>query len=311
MVKQNVMKTLLSFLLFGIALGCYAQRAVPPLWGHRVHDEAKILAQQTVDELELMLQRHQDSTSNQIAVLIIPSLDGDNLEEYSLRVAEEWKLGTATNDNGVLLLVVVNDRKVRIEVGSGLEGVLPDAITSRIIRNEIAPSFREHQYDRGIRAGLNAIIRAAANEYEADLSGLGNTELTTGEKVGIGLFLVVVLGVFTMLALFIPGCGGWGIYGFLMPFYATFPSILIGTPAALKLFGVYALGFPILKAFISRTDWGKRMAKSFTNKGTGGGSSGGGWGAFSGGSSSGGGFSGGGFSGGGGSFGGGGSSGSW
>ena len=108
------------FLLICVCIA-QAQRAVPELWGHRIHDEAHILTQATVDNLEATLRKHEDSTTNQIAVLIIPSLDGEVLEEYSLRVAHDvWKLGSKNNDNGVLLLIAVDDRKMRIEVGYGL-----------------------------------------------------------------------------------------------------------------------------------------------------------------------------------------------
>src|SRR5438105_3602554 len=100
----------------------YSQKAVPELWGIRVHDDAHVLKQETVDQLEKELKVYEDSTSNQVAILIVQSLDGDVLEEYSLRVAEKWKLGTKNKDNGVLLLVAVDDHKMRIEVGQGLEG---------------------------------------------------------------------------------------------------------------------------------------------------------------------------------------------
>lgn len=287
-----------------------AQRAVPPLWGHRVHDEAGVLSAETVESLEVLLKQHEDSTTNQIAVLVIPSLDGDVLEQYSLRVAhDEWKLGSANNDNGVLLLVVINDRKMRIEVGEGLEGVLPDAITSRIIRNDIAPHFREQEYDAGIRAGVEAIIGAIGGEFTADVSAETQPDMSLQERLLIGAFIFGILGLFTFLGLFIKGCAGWFLYAFLIPFYAVFPMAVLSPSVALSLLGIYVIGFPIAKLIIGRTPWGKRMITSMGNTKGSGGWGGGGW---SGGSSSGGWSSGGGgFSGGGGSFGGGGSSGSW
>ncbi len=100
-----------------------AQKAVPELWGLHVHDEAHILTQPAIDKLEQQLIAYQDSTSNEIAVLIIPSLEGDALEDYSMRVVEKWKLGKKKKDNGVLLLIVVDEHKIRIETGYGLEGV--------------------------------------------------------------------------------------------------------------------------------------------------------------------------------------------
>jgi len=278
-----------------------------------VHDEAHVLSQQTIDELEVKLKQHEDSTTNQMAVLIIPSLDGDDLESYSLRVAhDEWKLGTSNNDNGVLLLVAVDDHKIRIEVGNGLEGVLPDVIAARIIRHELAPQFRENNYDQGIKNGIDAIINAIANEYHVE-DVEQTSELSWGERIITGLFIFGILGLFTLFAVFTPGCGGWGLYAFLIPFYAIFPAVVTGVSAGLVLLVIYTIGLPILKIILSRTAWGKKASKSFKSSGGSGRgwSSGSGWFSGGGGWSSGGGSSGGGFSGGGGSFGGGGSSGSW
>ena len=313
------MKKLILIFCILTSLTAFAQRAVPELWGHRVHDEAHILSQTTVDNLEVMLQAHEDSTTNQIAVLIIPSLNGDVLEEYSLRVAHDvWKLGSKDKDNGTLLLIAVDDRKIRIEVGYGLEGVLTDAVTSRIIRNEIAPRFRNQQYDSGVTRGVQAIVAAIKNEYSAgDNASEDDTlqvEMNWKERLLIGAFIFGILGIFTALGLFVQGCTGWFLYAFLIPFYAVFPMVIFGVSGGLMVLSIYAIGVPIVKVLMSKTEWGKRMAKKMNNAKRSGGSgwsSGSEWGS---GSSSGGwssGSSGGGFSGGVGSFGGGGSSGSW
>src|SRR3954466_9556025 len=108
-------KYFLLFLL--LPVHSFGQRAIPELWGTRIHDEAKVLSPAFMSQLEQRLKAHEDSTSNQIAVLIIPSLEGEAIEDYTLRVAEKWQLGKKGNDNGVLLFVAVNDHKVRIEVG--------------------------------------------------------------------------------------------------------------------------------------------------------------------------------------------------
>ncbi|WP_127121808.1 TPM domain-containing protein [Chryseotalea sanaruensis] len=292
-----------------------AQLTVPELWGMRVHDEAKVLSAQTAQQLENVLKVFEDSTTNQIAVLIIPSLEGESVEDYALKVAEAWKLGTEKNDNGVLLLISINDRKMRIEVGEGLEGPLPDALCSRIIRNEIAPAFRRQDYDAGIMAGVNSIMLAIKGEYNTENNAGGENSLdsmSTRDRVLIGLFVFGILFVFTFLALFTPGCAGWGLYAFLIPFYGTFPLVVLGVNGGLAALATYALGLPILKMILPKTAWGKTMAEKMknNNRGNGGGwSGGGGW--FIGGGSGGGWSGGGGFSGGGGSFGGGGSSGSW
>jgi uncharacterized protein len=308
-------KQLLLFFLL-LTTVAFAQREVPPLWGHRVLDDAHVLQPGTVDRLESLLKAHEDSTTNQIVVVLIKSLDGDVLEEFALRAAHDvYKLGQADKDNGILLLIVTDDRKMRIEVGQGLEGVLPDALASQIIRNEIAPHFRETNYDAGVEAGVHAIIKAIKNEYQAEVTTGGEMELSLKEKLLVGAFIFGILGVFTLLGLFIEGCMGWFMYAFLIPFYAIFPMAVLGVNTGLGVLATYAIAFPILKLIVGKSAWGQRLAKNmFSTRRSGGWSSGAGW--FSGSSGgrgwSGGGRSGGGgFSGGGGSFGGGGSSGSW
>lgn len=306
-IRMFSMLILLSAL--SISHSVISQKAIPELWGLHVHDEAHILTQATVDKLENQLIAFQDSTGNEIAILIISSLDGEVLEDYSMKVVEKWQLGKKAKDNGALLLIVVDEHKMRIETGYGLEGVLTDAICSRIIRNEIAPYFRQNNYDEGVTNGINAMVRAIGKEYSADEEG-SETPLTARERILIGVFIFGILSVFTFLALFIPGCAGWFLYAFLIPFYATFPMIVLGTSVGAFFLIFYAIGFPILKLILVRTPWGARIAKKFatanTNSRGRGWSSGSGWSAGSGG-----GRSSGGFSGGGGSFGGGGSSGSW
>lgn len=288
------------------------QRAIPELWGHRVHDDAHVLSQAAIDRLEVLLKEHEDSTTNQIAVLIIQSLEGEDLEGYSIRVAHDtWKLGQKNRDNGVLLLIAVDDHKMRIEVGQGLEGVLTDAVCGRIIRNEMAPYFREQQYEEGVSAAVQAIIRAIRNEYQADGNDSAQAGLSWRERLVMGVFVFIILGVFTVFGLFVPGCAGWFLYAFLIPFYATFPMFILHTTGGLILLALYLVGFPIAKLIIGKTPLGQRMAKSakITNRRRGSSWSGGSWSSgWSSGSSS---SSRGGFSGGGGSFGGGGASGSW
>jgi uncharacterized protein len=305
---------LFVFVLLSSHIISLGQKPLPELWGIHVHDEAKLLSQQTVDEIERKLKVYEDSTSNQIAILIVNSLEGEVLEEYTLRVAEKWKLGLKDKDNGVLLLIAVDDHKMRIEVGYGLEGVVTDAMASRIIRNELAPNFRKDDYDTGVISAVNAIIAAIGGEYRADETDENSAEeLGLKERILLGVFIFGILGVFTSAGLFTTGCAGWFLYAFLIPFYATFPMIILGVNGGIAALATYIIGFPILKMILSKTPWGRRMAsKAGTSQTKGGGwSSSSGWFGSSGGWSSGGSSGGGGFSGGGGSFGGGGSSGSW
>ena len=294
-----------AFILFRFCV--FAQTPIPELWGVRVHDEAHILSAQKLESLENQLKAVEDSTSNQIAVLIISSLGDESLEEYSLRVAEKWKLGTKEKDNGVLLLIAIDDHKMRIETGQGLEGALPDAICSRIIRNDIVPHFRHDEFDAGVQAGIDAIIKTISGEYKADNDGLNSSDLGIGERVLIGVFIFGILGIFTLLGLLIPGCAGWFLYIFLIPFYAIFPMVIVGVSGGVVVLTIYAITFPFLKVILGKTSWGKQLSEKMKTNTRGIGS--GGW--SSGGSDWSSGSSSGGFSGGGGSFGGGGSSGSW
>ncbi len=191
----------------------FAQLKVPALWNIRVHDDAKVLSQQTVDYLESRLKTFEDSTSNQIAILIVPSLEGEVIEEYGLKVAEAWKLGTSGKDNGIIMLVSIGDRKMRIEVGQGLEGPLPDAMTNRIIRNEMAPAFRRGDYDGGMIAATNAVIAATKGEYK----GEGTRGGRSGGKGRFPVWLIVflVLGIISMFSKRNGGgrTGGWSSGG--------------------------------------------------------------------------------------------------
>jgi uncharacterized protein len=136
---------------------------VPPLRA-RVNDLAGLLSQEQASRLEDQLAQFEQETNHQVAVLTIPTLDGEDIEDFSIRVAENWKMGHKGNDNGVILLIARDDRKLRIEVGYGLEGVLPDAIANRIIREVIVPRFRDQDFPGGIESGLSAIIQTIRGE---------------------------------------------------------------------------------------------------------------------------------------------------
>ncbi|MEZ4700138.1 MAG: TPM domain-containing protein [Rhodothermales bacterium] len=307
---------LIAFLLPLAAPLAFAQQ-VPPLTG-RVVDRAEILSAGAERELEQLLAAHEDSTSNQIAVLTIRSLDGADLESYSLEVARAWELGQAGRDNGVLLLVAVEDRKMRIEVGYGLEGSLTDAVAGRIIRNELRPYFQQEDYEGGIRAGVIAIMDAIAGSYEGedDVS-----EMPWFLRIVFGIMFVGMPLVISLTSAFGKGIGRWFVILFFAPFIGTGSVVLTSSPRiALVLLAIYIIGHiafaiyirrsPRWQAFSARWDRAEKNGgkvpihvfghtfhvtpSNFQSSGSGSSSSGG---------SS--------FSGGGGSFGGGGASGGW
>src|SRR5215475_10831660 len=136
---------------------------VPPLRA-RVNDLAKILTAEKTQQLEERLRQFERETSHQIAVLTIPRLEGEPIENFGIRVAEEWQIGQRGAANGVILIAAQKERKIRIEVGRGLEGILPDVIASQIIREVIAPRYREGDYSGGIEAGIDSISKVTRGE---------------------------------------------------------------------------------------------------------------------------------------------------
>ncbi len=307
--------------LYWLAAPAAAQETAIPYLSGRVVDQAGILSTQARERLAAMLQAHERATGNQIVLLAVPTLGGEGVEDYAVRVFEEWKPGSRDKDNGVLFLVVPQDRRVRIEVGYGLEGTLTDATASRIIRDLMTPRFREGNYDVGIEAGVTAAIQilegsrsAGADADWLDPEGKSSgfqvraPDMPLAERILIGAFVFGIIGLFTFMGLVTPGGMGWFLYFFLIPFWAMFPMFIFGSGAALKILGTYAVLYPLTKVVVSRQSWYRKAREDLRNKGyakiggmvirPGGGSSGG----FS---------SGGGFSGGGGRSGGGGASGSW
>ncbi|XDD46059.1 YgcG family protein [Leptospira sp. WS39.C2] len=311
------MSRILVFFFFVIPVFLSAKDV--PILKTRVLDETWTLHTDFVSALEKQLKDHEKKTSNQIVVYLTPSLEGENIEEYSIRVAEAWKLGQKGKDNGVLLLIAKDDRKLKIEVGYGLEGNLTDILCRHIIENEIKPYFKKGEFDKGIQNGVNRIMSAIEGEYQMpvpkDYSHLGplsflgelsygSEHMPIGLKIFLSIFIVVVLGIFTYFATITPYIG-WFVYFFLFPFWTLFPTAIHGANVGSAVFLTYAIGIGLYKLYLLITPQGRKRMKRYgvsIGSGNGSGSRSSGW------SSSG---SSGSFRGGGGSFGGGGSSGSW
>lgn len=196
---------LLVIVLFAAAAFLAAGRAfaldVPPL-AAPVNDHASVLAPEVKNRLNAELLALQQETGAQIAVLTIPSLEGEVLEDYSLRVASTWGLGEKDKNNGVLLFVAIKDRKLRIEVGQGLEGTLTDALSSRIIRQEIAPAFKLGDYAAGVENGIAAMMRVVrSGEFAPSEAALAFAQRIKDREdrnfySGLGLvFANVLLGI--------------------------------------------------------------------------------------------------------------------
>jgi len=167
----------------------------PPAFRGHVNDFAKLLSPATAERLEQTLRAFADSDSTEVAILTIDSLEGDDLEGFSIRTVERWGLGQQGKDNGVLLLVVKNDRKLRLEVGRGLEGVLTDLSAGRIIDTVIAPQLKAGRFDEGISAGVKAIMAACRGEFRAEKRSRHKQEPPPAlSYLLFGLFITSFLG---------------------------------------------------------------------------------------------------------------------
>jgi uncharacterized protein len=174
-------------------------------------DRADLLSGSTRSELERKLAAYESSTGHQVVVHTTPSLEGLPIEDYSMQIAEDWKVGHKGLDNGVILTVAPKERKVRIEVGYGLEGVIPDAIASRIIQEIMIPEFRAGGFEAGIVTGVGAILTAAKGEVvqvprSARRSSRSGQRFNASPLVWLLVFLIFGFrGLF-----FLPFLGGFG-----------------------------------------------------------------------------------------------------
>jgi uncharacterized protein len=167
---------------------------VPPLSG-RVNDLAGVLSADAKARLESQLAQYEHSSGHQFALLTLKSLEGDALDDFSLRVVERWKLGKKGKDDGLLLLVVTADHKVRIEVGYGLEGSITDALSSRVTRNVIAPAFRKGDYEGGIERALGALM-TAGSDGKVEIPDAPKSASPRAPAIGVGgvILLMLLLG---------------------------------------------------------------------------------------------------------------------
>jgi uncharacterized protein len=266
---------------------------VPPLTS-RVIDLTGTLSGGAVARIEANLADLEAKKGSQIAVLIVPTTQPEEIEQYGIRVAEAWKLGRKGVDDGAILIVAKNDRRVRIEIGYGLEGALPDAIANRIIAETVTPHFKLGDYDGGVEAGINQMISVVSGEPLPQPDKKWERHGGLSNLLPLLLVVVVVAGA-VLRAVFgrlFGSIATGGLAGGIVWLLSHLLPFGIGAGVLAFLFALLAGG--------SRAGWSAGSGW------------GGGMGGFGGGfGGRGGGFGGGGFSGGGGGFGGGGASGSW
>lgn len=160
----------------------------------RVNDYAGLLSPAERERLEARLAEGERTTGAQLVVALFPSLEGESLEDYSIRLAQQWRIGQRGLDNGAILLVFLAERKVRFEVGYGLEATIPDAVAGQIIREILAPRFRERQYARGLAEAAQAVFERVA------ASGSGPTRRAPSRRQPVGVSLALALAIFATVA---------------------------------------------------------------------------------------------------------------
>jgi uncharacterized protein len=305
------MRTTIRAILICVSLAVALVQAGGDLWAvdipklkTRITDLAGVLTAEQAAGLEEKLRLFETSDSTQIAVLIIPSLEEEVLEDFSERVATAWRLGQKGRDNGALLFIAMKERRIRIEVGYGLEPTLTDIRSRRIIQDDILPEFRQQQYFEGIDAGITAIMQTVRGEYQASPRP-DNSERRDSGRTGLDWLVFLLFPMLWLLA----NTGKWG-GGILGGAAGMYLIHALGLTLAPMLIG--GLIGSILGVFVGAL---VKAGSQSSHGGRGGGFGGpffpGGYGGGGFGSGMGGGFGSGGFSGGGGGFGGGGASGRW
>lgn len=185
---------LISVCWGGWTFGLGAAEAMPPAPTRYFNDFAGVTAPDAQARLNQTLEQFEKDTSSQIVVAVFPRMQSDSsLEDYVNRLFKAWKIGQTQRNNGVLLAVFIEDRKMRIEVGYGLEGAIPDVIAKRIIENELKPRFRNNDFAGGLSAGVQALMQAARGEYKG--TGGTNAQRQEGNAPGY-LFMFVWAGIF-------------------------------------------------------------------------------------------------------------------
>jgi uncharacterized protein len=290
------MKKIILIFFFFLFFLPYSLQAldVPPLRGY-VNDYAGMISSPAKERLEEELKGFEQTDSTQIVILTVPSLGGDPLETFSIKVGEAWKIGQKGKDNGLIIVVAQQERKIRIEVGRGLEGKVTDLLAGRIVDLVINPRFKRGDFDGGFQAGISALVDATRGEFKADEGR------RSSQKKGVPSFFTFLIAGFVALLFMGSLSRIWGgIAG------------AVGLPA-LIYFGLFPIGMiALILTALAGLGIGLFLPSLFSSSGIG--RAVGHWpGFFSspGGSGWGGGDSGGGFSGGGGDFGGGGASGDW
>jgi uncharacterized protein len=194
-------------MLLGMVFHSFGQK-LPEVSNRLVTDYTQTLQPQQLQQLESKLVAFDDTTSTQIAVVILPTTDGYDIADFGVRLAQKWGIGRKGKDNGILLLVALQDRAVTIQTGYGVEGAVPDAIAYRIIQNEIKPAFRQGDYYTGIDRAVQALMSYTKGEYKAEpRQGQGGAGAAGS---GILIFILIIVFIVIVFGRGRKGGGGGG-----------------------------------------------------------------------------------------------------
>jgi uncharacterized protein len=192
-MKKNLF---LIFILFSVCVSAQIEKIIPPAPSppRLVNDNAGLLTKEQTDYLERKLVAYDDSTSNQVAIVIVPDLKGYTANEYAIALGRKWGVGGSQFSNGVVILISTGggagNRDAYIAVGYGLEGAIPDITAKAIVENEIIPNFKAGNYYRGLNSAVDAILKAAAGEYKASIK---IDKKWIGKIIGIIIFLTIII----------------------------------------------------------------------------------------------------------------------
>ena len=181
-----------------LAVSVFGAEVIPPAPNQYFNDYASVVSPATAARLNQTLEQFERETSNQILVAVFPTMQSSSsIEDYTVRVAQSWRAGQKSRDNGAVLFVFTQDRKMYLQVGYGLEGVLPDALCKRIIEDDIKPHFRSENFDTGLSAGVNAVLAATKGEYRGTGRTTAESLLRRGNSaLPLVVILVIVVIVF-------------------------------------------------------------------------------------------------------------------
>lgn len=206
----------LFLLLFGLRV--FADELIPPKPDQYFNDYANVVSPATASQLNSTLKDFERQTSDQIIVAIFPTMQSDSsIEDYTVRVARAWKVGQQDKKNGVVLFVFVQNHQMLMQVGYGLEGVLPDALCKRIIDEQISPRFHNHDFDGGLTAGVQAVIAATKGEYQGN--GMTVNESQSGytsyghrrsEDIPVPILFAIILAIIVCFIVFSNRRSRWG-----------------------------------------------------------------------------------------------------